>query len=180
MEIQITRPGPADIDDIRSLFAETIRNTFEYEGIAHSCADDLTAEIENQNRLLDRDISSHGRDEYFLIAKSDHRIIGTIACGPANQLIRTYLQFDADITREIKSMYVLPQCQGRGVGSLLLEKILRYMRDNGHKRFCLDCGYKKAQKFWIRKLGKPTMVVRDHFGPGAHYMIWENSVPAAP
>jgi len=165
-----------DRADLSDLFATTIRDTFWREGILASDPGDLDREIAAQVALLDRDLESEGTGEHFLIARHGDQVIGTAAFGPADKLIRSHLAVDFSRTPEIKSVYILPDWQGRGIGGELFNEILKQLRERHISHYCLDSGYRSAQRYWIYKLGEPTVVLPDYWDPGAPHMIWYREV----
>jgi GNAT superfamily N-acetyltransferase len=85
------------------------------------------------------------------IAEADNRIIGTVA-------IRSLVE--ADCIGELKSMYVLPEYQGKGYGYLLLNYALQKADEFGYKIIRLDTAkdsinaislYKKCGFYEIEK-----------------------------
>lgn len=171
--MEITRPTKDDLIEIENLFSETIENTFKHEKINLSHAADIEPEIKNNIRFLEIDFNSCGKDEYFLIAKIENKIVGTIAFGSVNEIIRSNLDIGLINIPEIKSAYILPNYQSLGVGSKLFKEILKKLCVNKIENFCLDCGYKSSQGFWIQKIGEPTVVLEHYFGKDAHHMIWK-------
>jgi len=58
------------------------------------------------------------------------------------------------------------------VGSALINAMVAHLYKQGLDQFCLDSGYKRAQKRWLRKFGEPYKVVKDYWGPDIDNMIW--------
>ena len=100
-------------------------------------------------------------------------IAGTIALTIPSKLITDNVTFDLINIPEVAAFYVIPQFQKQGVGSLLLKSLIKYMQKAHIDSFVLDSGYKKAQKFWIKKLGKPTIILKDYWKKDSHHMIWK-------
>jgi GNAT superfamily N-acetyltransferase len=73
---------------------------------------------------------------------------------------------------ELGSLYVLPSYQGQGVGSALIKGMAISLKKQGIDQFCLDSGYKRAQKRWLRKFGEPYKTVKDYWGPDSVHMVW--------
>ncbi len=59
----------------------------------------------------------------------DDNIIGTVA-------IRT-IDHENQVV-ELKRMFVLPECQGKGYGRLLLQHAITYSREHNYHKICLD------------------------------------------
>ena len=172
MNFTISRPHKADELEICDLFSFIIKDTFKQDGIDKSHVDEIEIEIKNQVETLKKDFASSGSEEYFLIAKEGTKILGTIAFGQPNELIKNSLKIDIENIPEIKSVYVHPDYQSMGIGSFLFKEILIRLYKKNIIEYCLDCGYKKAQLFWINKLGEPAVVIKNYYGINLHHMIW--------
>jgi hypothetical protein len=55
---------------------------------------------------------------------------------------------------------------------MLLQAMYKTLRSKGIDEFCLDCGYKNAQKIWQNKFGKPDYHFKDYWDKGQDHMIW--------
>lgn len=77
--------------------------------------------------------------------------------------------------REIGTVFVLPDYQRRGIGSLLLSSMFLTFLGNGIQEFCLDSGYTKSQKIWERKFGKADYILKDYWSEGSDHMIWRRN-----
>lgn len=172
MPLQIVRPSRDDYKELHQLFSVTIRDAFAREGVDTTFADEIPEEIQFQLDALNRDFDSGGRDEYFLIARTSSGIVGTAAYGITTDGVSEALDVGDNYVPEVKSVYVLPQAQGRGIGSKLFDSIITQMSCAGISEFSLECGYKRAQAFWKRRLGEPIVVYRDYFAEDAHLMFW--------
>ena len=73
---------------------------------------------------LVRDVLSSGPPHHVAVAVEDERVIGFVMLGPP---------FDTDVdathTLELYSLYIEPVRIGTGLGRLLMEDALRYLRD---------------------------------------------------
>ncbi len=168
MEIQ--RPIYGDREEIRELFLLSITDTFRRHKIDDPS--EIQNEVDKQLATLDADFEYSGKEEYFLVAKMTNQIVGTIAHGTQNKMIIENLPKANSHVPEIKSVYVLPEFQGTGVGTQLWTAILQKLAENGVEQACLDSGYAQAQKFWNNRVGEPIVILSDVWGPGQHYMIW--------
>lgn len=165
-----------DFDETVNLLDVTIRNTFKVHGIDKSHAADMKHEVGNQVEFVRRGLTSRSRNTFFFVARSNEKIIGTIGCGGASDLVRQHLTVNFARVPEIKSVYVLPDYQRSGVGSELFRAMLLTLRREQVDEFCLDCGYRKSQWFWQKLIGDPTITLHHHWGDNAHHMIWRRSV----
>ncbi|OQB20469.1 MAG: Acetyltransferase (GNAT) family protein [Firmicutes bacterium ADurb.Bin182] len=168
-ELKINRLAKEDIDVVYNVFAVTIPDTFLKENITLP-GDLIKNEIELKKRLLDESIE--GRGIFFLVAKLGELVVGTVSYGPCGEDIRKCTNSALSRIGELGSLFILPEYQGMGIGSLLIKKMVSELSAQGIKRFCLDSGYKLAQKKWRRKFGEPYMTVKDYWGPGYDHMIW--------
>lgn len=172
MNIVITKPHKNDEQAIKKLFTIVITQNFKDYGLYDKYRGDILYEVGKQISILKEYFESNGKNVYFLIAKVNTKIIGTIAYGKPSTDIEKYYFEKSESIPEIKSLYVIPEYQNKGVGTILLEKIMNELRKNGIKEFCLDSGYPKAQQFWTKKLGKPIIRIHNRWGAGNDYLIW--------
>ncbi|PZG22687.1 GNAT family N-acetyltransferase [Nonomuraea aridisoli] len=70
----------------------------------------------------------------FLVATLDGRAVGCGAVQPVD-----------DVTGELKRMYVIPECRGRGVATALLAALEDLARDLGHRRLRLATGLRQPE-----------------------------------
>ncbi|WP_442598565.1 GNAT family N-acetyltransferase [Neobacillus sp. D3-1R] len=175
MNLVIRRPRVKDVNQLKELFRLVITDTFHKEGIGH-LLEDMKDEIETKNNYLNRDIESGGKDRYFLIAQDGDQIIGTIEYGPASELINQCTNHAWKGMNEVGTVFVHPNYQKRGIGNQLLESMNAALKNRGIKEFCLDSGYRNAQKIWQKKFGEPDYLLKDYWGEGAHHMIWRIKV----
>ena len=169
--IEISRPKLEDVELINEFFQIVIRDTFERNGIS-DLVDIIVEEIEDKRRYLNQDIESYGKNRYFLIAKEDDKIVGSIEYGPSNELIDLCTNGELKEIFEIGTVFVHPDYQKKGIGSRLLDLIFKELRTNDIKEVCFDSGYKSAQRIWIKKFGKPEYHLKNYWGDDADHMIW--------
>ena len=174
MNIKITRPQNKDIGEVDQLFALVIKDNFQNEGIAST--EEIEEQVQFQTNNLKQDLDSNGTEEYYLLARSRQTIIGTAAYGKPNEIIRKNWHGDLTGIPEVKSVYILPEFQGRGIGTLLFGSIIQCLGQKDIEEFCLDSGYKRAQGYWSKKLGKPSIILKDYWGKNADHLIWHCNV----
>jgi GNAT superfamily N-acetyltransferase len=172
MNITITKPQKADEEKTKKLFTTVITQNFKDYGFYERYHNDIAYEAGKQEKALDTYFDSNGKKVFFLIAKDKSKIIGTIAYGKPGADIEKYYPEKSDNIPEIKSLYILPKYQGKGIGTKLLKEIMTVLQQNGFKEFCLDSGYPKAQIFWTKRLGEPVVRVTNRWGAGNDYLIW--------
>ncbi|GAB6108177.1 GNAT family N-acetyltransferase [Fusibacter bizertensis] len=171
-QLCIVRPQNKDVAAIEVLFERVLEDNWEKNGL-WDLESDLQEEIELKKSFLAMDLSTQGKEKYFLIAKVDGRVVGTIEIGKANETIETCGSEFINELPEIGTVFVLPEFQGRGIGSFMMEAMCQYLKKESYKGFFIDSGYKTAQEIWIHKYGEPTFLLKDHWGPGLDHMVWQ-------
>lgn len=169
--ISIVKPLPDHLDQAFQVFEETLPDAFEKEGLGH-----LTREIEDEvahkKKMLSRSLEEKDSEIFFLLAMHKDRVIGTISYGPRGKEIRECTGEELEGVGELGSLMVLPGFQGQGVASALIKALVRELHVAGIEGFCLDSGYKRAQRKWLRKFGDPYKVAQDFWGEGSDHMVW--------
>lgn len=183
--LYIVRPTQDDVISAYQVFETAIADAFEKEGLG-SEQEFINSEIMQKKSLLDEAIAKPNLDIDFLVAKLEEIVVGTISFGPCGEHIRKSTEKRCYSVGELGSLYILPRYQGRGVGSALIAAMVEHLSKHGIDQFCLDSGYRRAQKKWLRKFGVPYKTIKDYWGPGSEHMIWFcnvadfiNDVPAA-
>ncbi|MCA1063299.1 GNAT family N-acetyltransferase [Rossellomorea sp. AcN35-11] len=179
--IEIRRPRIEDQEGLNQFFTTVIKDTFDKEGLS-DLVDDIDSEIASKDHYLQSDLDSEGVERYFLIAweKGGDRILGTIEYGQSSDLINNCTDGALKEVCEIGTVFVHPDYQGRGIGTLLLNVMFLTFLNRGIETFCLDSGYSKAQNLWMKKLGKPDYCLRHYWGEGSDHMIWKKSLKDTP
>ncbi len=166
--VAIRRPNSDDLEELHLFFRIVITNTYKDEGLSQQL-DDIENEINMKKQYLKTDFDSNGEKRYFLLAidTNNDKIIGTIEVGPASTLITSCTNGVLKDLYEIGTVFILPDYQRKGIGSLLLHTMFLTLLSRGITEFCLDSGYRKAQSIWTKKFGEPSYVLKDY---------WENQV----
>ncbi|ERI93318.1 acetyltransferase, GNAT family [Clostridiales bacterium oral taxon 876 str. F0540] len=173
--ITISRPNTEEAELINEFFKIVLIDTFKRNDI-EDLVDTLAEEIEDKRKCLNQDIESNGRDRYFLIAKDNDKIVGSIEYGPSNDLIYSCTNGELKDLVEIGTVFVHPDYQNKGIGIRMLNEIFKRLREQGIEEFCFDSGYKKAQKTWSKIFGRPEYHLKDFWGKGADHMVWRIKV----
>ncbi|SCY56497.1 GNAT family N-acetyltransferase [Alkaliphilus peptidifermentans] len=173
--IEISRPKIEDIELINEFFEVVIRDTFQRNGIS-DLVDTINEEIVDKRRILNQDFKSDGNNRYFLIAKEEEKIVGTIEYGPSNELLISCTNGELKELVEIGTVFVHPNYQKKGIGSRMWNLIFKELEKKGIEEFCFDSGYKSAQQTWIKKFGNPQYFLKDYWGEDAHHMVWRISL----
>ncbi len=172
INLKIRRPRKSDILQIHELFEKSIINTFEKEEIIDELDEESNSIIKTLENRLKIFFESNGIDEYFLIAFNGDKILGTISYGTPNKRIHENINVENSKVPEIRSVYILPGFQKKGIGSLLLQELIVELNKKGFNSFYLECGFKKAQYYWKNKLGDPICHLKDYWGIKEDHMIW--------
>ncbi|MBT2292541.1 GNAT family N-acetyltransferase [Paenibacillus albidus] len=152
-------------------FRFMITDTFRKEG-AGECLEDIEQEIAAKEQALQSDLASNGAARTFFIALVQGQLIGTIEYGPASSLINECTNGALQHQVEVGSVFVHPDFQGRGIGSLMWNVVLVALLSHGVEEFCLDSGYAAAQKIWKVKFGEPDYIMQNYWGAGQDHWIW--------
>ncbi|MDM5438951.1 GNAT family N-acetyltransferase [Bacillus hominis] len=179
--VEIRRTNSDDIDELYLFFRIVITNTYKNEGLSQ-LLDDIENEINSKKQYLKNDFDSNGESRYFLLAidTNNDKIIGTIEIGPASTLINSCTGGVLKDLYEIGTVFILPEYQRKGIGSLLLNAMFLTLLGKGITDFCLDSGYKNAQKIWKKKFGEPIYALKDYWGESSDHMIWKKSLHDIP
>lgn len=173
--IEIRRPKIEDKEEIHKFFRTVIVDTFAKEGLSE-LIDEIEAEIEHKEMYLNSDLESNGNNRYFLLALDGDKVIGTIEYGIANELIKSSTNGELNEMTEIGTVFVHPNYQRQGIGNLLLNVMYLTLQNRGIKEFCLDSGYKNAQRVWKKKFGEPDYLLKNYWSSGNDHMIWRRKL----
>jgi len=184
--IRIRRPVRADEPSAQLLFKLSITDAFVQEGLLDNEAD-IAHEISHKSGLLraaleaeDEGIEAHSgllasgvpSQPIFLIAESEGEVLGTVSFGPSGEKARELSEGRLNGIGELGSLYIRPDYQNLGIGSLLIAAMMQVLRARRIDSFCLDSGYGRAQRRWRRKFGEPYVWAENYWGPGAHHAVW--------
>lgn len=161
----------ADIESAYEVFETSIPDAFEKEGLGF-LKEDISKEILNKKHMLDTSLELPDSGIFFLVAKLKGTVVGAISFGPCGDDIRKCTDNELGTIGELGSLYVLPSYQGQGIGSALIGAMAAMLLKKDIEQFCLDSGYKRAQKRWLRKFGVPYKVAKDYWGTGGDHFIW--------
>ncbi len=115
------------------------------------------------------------KQPFFFVAKENEKIIGAIALGEASHVIQKALaQLEKKFPNlpEILSLYIDPQYQRKGIGSMLFDRIMEKIRESSYEFFSVYTGYKTGLHFWTKKLGEPSVIFENYYGVGFHCWVW--------
>lgn len=169
-DLILNKPDKGDTEELKQLFTHTITDAFEKEKIDD--AQGIKNEINEKITSFSEDLESNGKKRYFLVARLNNKIVGTISYGPCNALALKNSGEKLKDVLEIGTVYILPEYQKKGIGSILVKSMLNELKIRNITDFCLDSGYKRAQVIWRKKFGEPSFVIKDYWGPDSDHMIW--------
>ncbi len=171
-KLTLRRPTPQDLEEADAFFDRMIPLSYAENGIV-GFDDDMVEEIAIKKAKLRRDLASAGEEYHFLLAVMDGRIVGTMCYGPSNDLLNKASEQRTRDIKEIGCLLILKEYQGRGIAMELARASTQAMAHAGHTRCCLDCGYVKAQKMWISKLGTPHYCLDNYWQNGIDHYVWD-------
>lgn len=169
--IKIERLHKNDIEQADEFLHYIIKDTFIKNDIGY-LKDEIEKEAAEKRKYLISDIKTKGRKHYFLIAKDDGTIIGTIESSPNDDFISDCTDGKLRNVTKIGTIYVHPNYQRQGIGSKLLDAIINELIKKNIHQFCIDSGFISAQKIWTHKFGAPTYHLKDFWSKGEDHMIW--------
>ncbi|MEC0126616.1 GNAT family N-acetyltransferase [Paenibacillus pabuli] len=164
----------SDTKSACQVFETSITNAFIKEGLG-SLHEDIRDEIEHKKAMLHLALHPDNNKEssvFFLLAKREDTVVGTISYGPCGKEIQECTANQLNQVGELGSLYVLPEVQGQGIGSALIQALAAELHRREITQFCLDSGYRTAQKKWQRKFGEPYAVAKNYWGEGTDHMVW--------
>lgn len=170
-EILIRSPKFDEIDKLNIFFERVLKDTFIKNHVMH-LKKEYEIEIEDKNKIICRYFDENKEDNYFFIAIVDGRVVGSISLAYCNKMIIDALGGGYKRIYELGTIFVDPDYQGIGIGSKLIEHGIELLKSIGVEKFCLDSGYKSAQRIWNKKFGKSERVFKDFFDKGNDYIIW--------
>ena len=175
VHLNICKPTTKNIEELHRLLITTITDTFKKNGIGDDVGL-LNNEIEEKKQFVYTTLASVHKETFLLTAIHQKKIVGVIGYGPSSELINKCTHDAYSYLGEIGTVFVLPEYQGKGVGSQLLGAMFAVLKERDVHEFYLDSGYPSAQKIWIKKFGNADYIVKDHWGEGLDHMIWRRSI----
>ena len=160
-----------DVDELKKLFEITISDIFTKNDIIDPY--EMKNEIEGKSiKVYNAIINKKPKSKYY-VAETNKCIIGIAGYSLINNDIKANIEIENYDAYELGTVYILPEYQRIGVGTLLIENIIESMKNTGIYEFYLDCGYKTSQLFWLKKFGTPYKIIKNKFGENQDYMIWK-------
>lgn len=82
--------------------------------------------------------------KYFIVAEKDGEIEG-YAFGTVNKAKNMTIFDDQELYFEVEDLYITPECRALGLGSRLLDHLLKIEEDNGVKRSLIYSSTKELE-----------------------------------
>ena len=163
-------PTLGEENEIENFFKITIKTAYEEQGVGH-LSEIIKEDVETKMQMV-KDFFEGNNKYYFLVAKVEQGIVGVISFGSCGNIIRKCCDGLLDNVGELGSLYVLNKYQGQKIGSKLINSLILYLKQNQIEDFCLDSGFKKAQRKWTRKFGQPYKIMKNYWGTNSDHFIW--------
>jgi ribosomal protein S18 acetylase RimI-like enzyme len=163
MELQIMPMEKEESDAVLTLLEEIITHSFQWEGIT---AEEVYLSVINNQKERMESFLKTGMP-YFLVAKQEKEIVGVIAYSAPEksvQMALAKLDKENNGVVEIIASYVKPGLQRKGIGSALFEALLTTLQEKRISTYAVSTGYKKGFLFWKKKLGEPTVTLKEYYG----------------
>jgi ribosomal protein S18 acetylase RimI-like enzyme len=142
--VRIVSPKFTDIEGITNVFYKTWLDTYPNEkaGVTREDVNDLYKNAFKKKHLVKKWEWIHTLDHgIFLIAKSGRKVIGVICL------------LVAPDKNQLKALYVLPEYQRRGIGSMLWEKAKIFLDHSKNTVIVQAAAYNKKAISFYKKLG---------------------------
>lgn len=165
----IRRIKREDKVQLKSLFETVVTDTYTKEGIGHMTKE-IKEEVESKMKYIETDFETEGKEQHFLVAEVEGKIVGCGAYGPCSHLIYDHLP-ELKSVLELGSVFVHPDFHNQKIGSRLVDQVLVDLKEVADE-FCLDSGYTIAKKIWTKRFGKPQLILKDFWGEGFDHYIW--------
>ncbi len=137
MDIKILDAAPDDAEDIAYIQSQTWMDSYANpkSGISQKDIDDQVKEMNKQgfDRIVKKILE---KNSHNWIAKDGEKIIGFVATHIENN------------TGSLEALHVLPKYQGKGVGKLLMNTALEWLKDMDNITIDVVTYNTKAKKFY--------------------------------
>ena len=174
-KVEVREPLKSEMLQLHHFFEVVLIDTFISNQIIE-LKETLREEVLDKKKYLNQYFETRGVQRFFLVATFEDTIIGTIEYGLSNDLIHQCTQGALDDVNEIGTVFIHPDYQNNGVGTLLVIEILKVLKARDIHEVCLDSGYKKAQAYWQKIIGAPQYFLEDFWEKDAHHMVWHLNV----
>lgn len=163
MEKIVIRPAnPGDAPTIAALHVKSWRHAYR----GQLPADLLEAlSVETRTKIWSGILSADNEKMATLIAEIGGEIVGHCSVGPC---------WDGDVekdTGELYSLYIDPDCMGKGAGSALLEQGLAFLLESGYGKATLWIliSHVSSRRFYERRNWTPTKTTKSDLRNGFEF-----------
>ncbi len=176
--LTLRRLEESDIPFLDQFFERLIPKAYRDNEVDARWDDEMLDELAKKKSCIREDAASQGKNRCFLLAcNPEGRIVGTISYGEANELMNECSEGATEGMLELAGLMVEPEYRLHGTAMILFEGILKLLDQEGVQQIGLDCGYKHAQRMWVKKLGAPHYCFENYWDDnGGHNMVWILSV----
>jgi GNAT superfamily N-acetyltransferase len=169
--MKFRRVEKKDFDETSRLFTLCLTDLLERENLIEK--ELLETEIFRLQQTVQESFSNPAAP--FFVAEKNGQIAGTIALNKPGPVIASAIDVKPG-SLEVACVYVHPEFQRQGVGTFLFQQVLQQLNQAGHCRYYLDAGFSSSQRYWLKRLGAPSRVLKDYWGPGKHHLIWQQEL----
>lgn len=138
--VEIIEGNEGDIPSIVDIAEKTWRVTYA-SILSAEQLDYMLATIYGTSALT---MVMRDRSQQFLLLKDNHGFQGFVAFGPRAEASEIF---------KVHKLYVLPENQGRGYGTILLEEVKKRLREKGITKLDLNVNRHNPAQHFYRKLG---------------------------
>lgn len=161
-----------DLEKVDALFQECLKDLLKREGFDGD-GDLWAEEVARLNKAARKSLVDPANR--FFVAEKENELLGTIALQTPGHMLNTMVQVEPG-AMEIACVYVHPAHQRSGIGRFLFHHACRELKAIGKQKFYLDAGFTSSQQYWLSKLGEPSRLLENYWGPGKPHMVWVKKV----
>ncbi|MDN7228091.1 GNAT family N-acetyltransferase [Planococcus sp. N064] len=157
----------SDLEKVDALFQECLkdllkRERFNDDGVL------WTEEVDRLNQAAQKSIVDPVNR--FFVAEKEKKLLGTIALQTPGKMLNSMVDVQPG-ELEVACVYVHPEHQRSGIGDFLFQQACRELKAIGKQKFYLDAGFTSSQQYWLSKLGEPSRLLENYWGPGKPHMV---------
>lgn len=160
-----------DEKQLEEFFNYAITDTFVKEGVGH-LIEDIKNEINYKMLTFEESLNNKA---ILFVSIFDEKIVATGAIIECSNLISDHSPELASL-KELGAVFVDPNFQKQGLGTEIVDALIKKMNNMNETEFCLDSGYTIAKGIWRKKFGPPYNIVKDLWGEGHDHYIWKLSI----
>lgn len=161
-----------DLDKADMLFQACMKDLLNREGFDGD-GDLWEEEVARLNKAAQKSLVDPANR--FFVAEKENELLGTIALQTPGHMLNSMIQVEPG-AMEIACVYVHPAHQRSGIGRFLFQHACRELKAIGKQKFYLDAGFTSSQQYWLSKLGEPSRLLENYWGPGKPHMVWVKKV----